>query len=47
MLGLKAYTQTFTFTSQEDYSAISGIMEFVEEKSAEFRTSRKEANVSA
>ena len=43
MLGLKAYTQTFTFTSQEDYSAISSILEFVEEKSAEFRTSRRES----
>ena len=43
MLGLEKYTQTFTFTSQEDYSAISGIMEFVEAKAAEFKTSRKES----
>ena len=43
MFGLRAETQKFTFTSQEDYTAISGVLDFVDRKAAEFGASRKDS----
>ena len=43
MFGLKKYTQDFTFTSRSDIQTTSEILQFIEEKTAELGTSRKES----